>query len=165
MFIFKVYKCANNKVLINSKTSQRTMFKFDVCCCDKHHGLEPLGERMVYFILHFQAIVYHWGDSAQALMQERLGWKWFTVSFSSSLSATFKRARAHLCRDGTTHSGQGPEISICIQENASQLQLQATVVEVVIEVQTLFSVVSGWQPRLVITDLQFYCCEKTLWPR
>lgn len=44
----------------------------------------------------------------------------------------FKIAQAHLCRNGTAYSRLGPETSICIQENASQLWPQAIVEKVVL---------------------------------
>lgn len=83
---------------------------FAFCCCNKTPRTK-LGEGSIYFILHFQVMVYHWGKPGQDLKagspRQKHGAENHLLACCLVLSIS-PLAQTSLPRDGATHSGLDP---------------------------------------------------------
>jgi hypothetical protein len=82
----------------------------------KHHDQEAVGEKRVFFSLHFHTAVHHHGKSVlelkQVRKQELMERPWRDVLYwlasRGLLSLLSYRIQDYQTRDGTTHKGTFP---------------------------------------------------------
>lgn len=116
---------------LSPQFSERPLFYFAFCCCDKHHDGKATWGRKCLF--HFTAYKTSW-NKIRARTQDnnlQVGPEASTTEECILLAClpqiaclALYSAQGYLCRDGTTHSGMDPSTSIINQEKAPQVNLR-----------------------------------------